>query len=181
MPATPWVISGIITDIDGSTALENTTVRVVNLRSLETQSTTTESDGSYSITLTSYNDEDELYIEARYSVSDSMEKFGNSHDKVDTGEAGITVNITLDKKVDLNVEEKILRSPIQDKEERMFSPEFNANRVLVVGHDKLQTTITRDSDNLITKIEDDDGVHKKVITFTRDSDNLVTDIAERFE
>ena len=181
MPGNPWILSGIITDIDGSTGLEDVTVKAVNLRSLEVLTTTTESDGSYSITLTSYEDNDGLYIEAKKNISDSMVKFGNAYEDVDTGEVGKNVNITLDKKVDLKVETVILRTPYQDKEDRIFVPEFNANRVMIAGHNKIQTTIARDSDELVTSIEEDDGVHTKVITLTRDSDNFVTGIAERFK
>ena len=181
MPEIPWVLSGVVTDIDGSTAASGVSIRVVNLRTFDTLTATTESDGSYSVTLTSYEDNDGLYIEARTSISDSMEKFGNAYSDVDTGLAGREVNITLDKRVDLGVVTKILRSPYQDKEERMFSPEFNAKRVVIVGSGKVQVAITRDANDLITSIEENDGVHTKVITFTRDANNLVTAVSERFE
>jgi hypothetical protein len=75
----------------------------------------------------------------------------------------------------------ILRKPFQERQDLMYSPQFRAMRVVTVGFDNIQTTLTRDVNNFITQIDEDDGLHVKVTVLTRDANNFITSIAERIK
>jgi hypothetical protein len=183
MPNLPWVVSGVITDIDGSSPLANAFVTLTNITTISySQTATTAADGSYSINInTGYSNGDILVIQIRKSISNDLEKRGVSSTTVDVGLPGKIVNITVDKVIDRKIEDVILRAPIQEREERIFSPAFNAIRVLPTGFETTQTTLTRDVNNFITEIDEDDGLHIKVSLLTRDANNFITNIAERIK
>jgi len=179
MPELPWVLNGLIYDINGSTAVSGAAVRVTNIRSGEEQSATSAADGSYTFTFTSYQNEDLLMVEAKLTVSDMMIKYGINSTTIDTALPGKTLNITLDKYVDKAVHDIILRKPFQERQDLIYSPQFRAFRVLPVGFENIQSIFTRDGNNLVTTIEEFDGIHTKVTTITRDANNYITGISER--
>jgi hypothetical protein len=181
MPLLPWVLSGIVYDIDGSTALAGATVRVINITTLETLTSTTAADGSFSVTFTSYNNNDILFYEARKTIATYLEKVGAGNTTIDTSLPGRDVTITVNRIADKKLETIVFRTPIQEREDRIFSPAFNALRVIPTGFDIKQTTLTRDANNFITEIDEDDGLHIKISLFTRDVNNFITNIAERIK
>jgi len=180
MPGIDYPITGVIKDTDES-LLEGATVRVCNIKTAEVLSATTESDGSYSVTFTTYSNKDFIVVEARKAISATMEKIGIAVTEIDTGVAGKDVNITVNLRVDLGIETLVLRAPQQDRDIRIFSPEFNAIKTVNTGFDCKQVTLTKNSDNYVTDIEESDGIHIKKTTFTRDSNNYITSIAERIK
>lgn len=181
MPILPYAISGLIYDTDGSTGLSSTNIRVYNLRTGEVLTTTSASDGSYSVTFETYEDKDFIYIEARKTISSQMEKFGIGSVEIDTSQAGLTKNIYTNLIINRGIETTLLRAPIQEREDRMFSPDYNALRVIPTGFDTEDVTITRDANNYITTVEETDGIHIKKTSLTRDANNLITSIVERIK
>jgi hypothetical protein len=181
MPNLPWVLSGIVYDIDASTALATATVKVMNLNTLEVLNSTSAADGSFSVTFTSYTNGDILFIEARKTIATDLEKIGTNNTTIDTGLPGRNVNVTVNRIADKKLETIVFRTPIQERQDRIFSPQFNADRVLITGFDTKQTTLTRDVNNFVSEIDENDGLHIKVSLFTRDANNLITSIAERIK
>lgn len=181
MPNLPWVLNGIIYDIDAFTALAAATVKVINLNTLEILSATSAADGSYTVTFTTYSNGDILLIEARKTIATYLEKIGANNTTIDTGLPGKSVNVTVNRLADKKLETIIFRIPIQEREDRIFSPAFNAIRVLPTGFDTRQTTLTRDVNNFVTQIDENDGLHIKVSLLTRDANNFITSIAERIK
>jgi len=181
MPLLPWVLSGIVFDIDGSTALAAATVKVINLNTLEVLTSTTAADGSYAVTFTTYSNNDILFIEARKTIATDLEKIGSDNTTIDTGLPGRNVNVTVSRIADKKIETIVFRTPIQEREDRIFSPQFNALRVLPTGFETKQTAIIRDVNNFVSEIDENDGLHIKISLFTRDVNNLISYIAERIK
>jgi hypothetical protein len=181
MPVLPWILNGIVLDIDNSTALFGASVRVINLNTLETLTATSAADGSFAVTFTSYTNGDILFYEARKAIATDLEKVGNGNTTIDTSLPGRDVTITVNRIADKKLETIVFRTPIQEREDRIFSPAYNALRVLPTGFDVKQTTLTRDVNNFITEIDENDGLHIKVSLFTRDANNLVINVAERIK
>jgi hypothetical protein len=179
MPNPPFIISGIVTESDGSTACSGAIVKVYNIKDALVYQATSAVDGSYTITLTVYSQADVLVVEAYKPVSNSEALYGLNHSAVDTGLPGVTCDVQLSKKVDAAVLAQPLRSAVQDREQRRFDPAFNADRVMHVGFVPIQTTLTRDGSGYVTQISEDDGVHVKVTLLTRDGSNNVTGLSER--
>jgi hypothetical protein len=181
MPVIPWILNGLIYDIDGSTALAGANIKVINLNTLEILTATSAADGSYTVTFTSYTNNDILFIEARKTIATDLEKIGTNNTTIDTGLPGKNVNVTVNRLADKKLETIIFRTPIQEREDRIFSPQFNALRVLPTGFDTKQTTLTRDVNNFVSEIDENDGLHIKISSFTRDANNLVINVAERIK
>ena len=179
IPQISWALSGIIKDIDGSTVFSGATVRVTNIRTGEMQSQSSAADGSYLFAFTSHQNDDILLTEAKYEISGRMYKYGFATTTVDTSLEGKMLDVTMDKHVDKSALDIILRKPFQERQDLIFSPEFNAMRVVQTGFDKVQTTFARDANNLVTSMEENDGMHVKVTAFARDANNYITSISER--
>jgi hypothetical protein len=180
MPVLPYSITGLIYDTD-STVLGDAIVRVINIRTAEVLTTTSQSDGSYSVVFTAYENKDMVFVDARKTISTTMEKYGVGVTEIDTDVVGKDVNITVNLRMDMGIETILLRAPQQDRDIRVFSPEFNALRTVETGMDCKQATITRDANNFISTIEESDGIHTKKTTFTRDTNNYITSIEERIK
>jgi len=177
--ADPYPITGIIFDTNGLTTLNEALVRVINLRTGEIKTTTSVIDGSYSVTFTDYENADHVFIDAYKSVNDNVDKYGTALTTIDTSLSGREQNVTVFLRVNKGVERIILRTPVQDMGTRTFLPDYNSERVTLTGFNPIQMTITRNANNYITQIEENDGLHTKRTTFTRDSNNYITSISER--
>jgi len=131
---TPYPISGIVYDVDGSTGLANAKVIIQNLRTLDRASTTTASDGSYAFDLANeadfpngYVDGDDLIFYAVKVISAKAEKYAQ-----DTGVVsgtGLTKNLT----VILYIDKDIYPLPgLSGKDNifRVFEPTSRALRVI---------------------------------------------------
>jgi len=181
IPQIPWILSGVITDIDGSTAVEGASISVLNMTTAERMTTTSVADGSYAVTFTSYSDDDILVLEAKKEISSTIIKYGEGSTQIDVALPGKTLDVTMDKFIDKAALDIFLRKPFQERQDLIYDPRFKAFRVVPVGFDKVQTTLTRDANGFITQMEEDDGLHVKVTVLTRDANNYITSIAERIK
>ena len=86
---TPYVISGVVKDVDGSTAVSGATVLVIDVTLGEKTTGTTGTDGSFSVDIanltSAYSDADALQVVIYNSAKTKSTEFRHT---VDTGQAG---------------------------------------------------------------------------------------------
>lgn len=135
----PYPVGGVISDTDGSTALVGATVTLTNLRTTNSASTTTESDGSYAFNLSDtdtfpdgYSDGDDLLFIARKVISTLAEKFVTGTSQV-SGDS-LTKNLTVKLYIAKNVY-PLSGLDVSDRQRQMFEPTSRAMRIIPVDDD----------------------------------------------